>query len=260
MISVLVPSFRDDVLVRLLTNMERREAMSTELVIVLDNGLDPATLEAWPKVRSITVPHEPFVFSQAFNMGVAAAPAHHDIVALGDDVEILTDHWASRMLWRLAQWPAAYGLLACAETTTASVYGRYPDTSDIIDLPDVALGAGIMIPRPILDLVGPWDETLVGYGFDDFDYGVRLLHVGCRLGITGVVMLENSRQASGWQRRLGSYEAVVAKGDVNFQIFHEKWYGRVPEKPWVIKRPTVADHFLRQACLCSNAAAVELDP
>lgn len=250
MISVLIPSFNDLVLTRLLANMERRESGSTSLVIVLDNGLDPSTLKAWPSVRSIQVPSDPFVFSQAFNMGVAAAPAGNDIVAFGDDVDILTDGWATALMYRFGDWPAAYGLLACAEMTTSSVYGRNPDATDIIELPDVALGAGIMLQRSVLEEIGPWDETLIGYGFDDFDYGVRLLHAGYLLGITGAVLLNNVEQASAWVRRLGSYEAVLAKGEVNFQRFHEKWFGRVPPRPWVIERPTVAEHFFRQACRC----------
>lgn len=250
MISVLVPSFRDAALVKLLTTMERREAGSTSLVIVLDNGLDPRTLRAWPNVRSIEVPSTPFVFPQAFNMGVAAAPSGHDIVSICDDVDILTDGWASSLMQRIEEWPKGYGLLTCAEMTTSSVYGRHPDATDIIELPDVALGAGIMLPRSILEEVGPWDETLVGYGFDDLDYGMRLFHAGYLLGITGAVLLDNVEQASAWVKRLGSYDAVVAKADANFQRFHQKWFGRVPDKPWVIERPKLAEHFFRQSCLC----------
>lgn len=253
MISVLVPSFRDEALVRLLNNMEHREAGSTSLVIVLDNGLDPKTLQAWPKVKSIQVPSDPFVFSQAFNRGVDASPAWCDIVSLCDDVEILTDHWATALTTRCNNWPPEYGILSCVETTTGAAYGRVPDPDEVVELPDVALGPGIVIPRPILDEIGPWDESFVGYGFEDFDYGVRLLHAGYLLGITGSVMLDNASQASAWVKRLGSYEAVVAKADESFQRFHEKWFGRVPPKPWVIQRPKVSEHFFRQVCHCDLA-------
>lgn len=250
MIRVLVPSFRDDKITQLLRNMEQRERGSTEAVTVLDNGLSPDIFREWPHVSRITVPSDPFVFSQAFNMGVAASKPDDDIVSICDDAEILTEEWYSLLVWRFRHWPPDYGLLTFAEETTSSVYGKHPSAQDIIDLPDVALGPGIAIPRGVLDHIGPWDESLIGYGFDDFDYGVRLYHAGYELGITGAVLLRNREQASAWVKRLGSYEAVVDKTNVNYEIFHRRWFGVVPPQPYMIHRPEKEQHYERRGCTC----------
>ena len=253
MISVLVPSFNDVMLGRLFRSMEESERGSTKRVIVLDNGLSSEIRGAWAHVHYVPVPSRPFVFSQAFNLGVAAAPLGDEIVALGDDVRIVEGAWLSRLEDRFALWPDGFGLLTCAEMSTASVYGRYPKTDEVIALPDVALGSGILIPRRVLAEIGPWDESFVGYGFDDFDYGVRLLHAGYLLGITGAVLLSCLAQAAGWVRRLGSYEAVLKKQNVNFRRFHEKWFGAVPPEPWLPQRPLVDEHWNRASCRCLQA-------
>ena len=250
MISVLVPSFNDGMLMRLFASMEKSEPGSLRHVIVLDNGLSPKLIAGCPSPRYVIVPAAPFVFSEAFNTGVRAAHAKHDIVCFSDDVVIRSKGWFSALVERFDDWPDEYGLLTCAEQSTSTVYGHRLHPDEIVDLPDIALGAGILIPRRVLKQIGPWDETFVGYGFDDFDYGVRLLHAGYRLGITGAVVLDNLTQAAGWVKRLGSYEAVLAHQDINYYRFHEKWHGAIPEKPWVVQRPVTNDHFRRQGCSC----------
>ena len=251
-VSVLIPSFNDGILMRCFASMERRQPGSMRRVIVLDNGLSPKLRAGPPQVTFVDVPSDPFVFPQAFNLGVAAAPRGHSIVALGDDLEILTDHWLSRIEVLVAHWPVGYGVLTFEEERTRETRPDYH--GGLYELQDVALGAGIVLPRPVLDEVGPWDETLVGYGFDDFDYGIRLWHAGYKLGISDAVLVRNERQAAAWVERLGSYEAVLARQDTNFEIFHRRWLGAVPAKPWVVQRPRAAEHFRRQSCACVGSA------
>jgi len=248
-VSVLIPSFQDERLTALFTCMEAREPGSVASVIVLDNGLTGELHRHWPQARYLPVPGDPFVAAQAFNIGFAAVP-DDDVVVIGDDSEILTDQWLQRIMQLFDDWPMAYGLLSFAETTTPSVYGRMPPPLHPIEMSMVATGSSIAIPRRILREIGPWDETLVGYGFDDFDYGLRLLHAGYLLGVAGDVVLHTDAQATGWVKRLGSWAAMLEKLDVNFEIFHQKWTGRVPPKPWVVERPETDVHFKRFACHC----------
>jgi len=248
-VSIVVPSFQDDRLIALFTGMEAREPGSVASVIVLDNGLTEGVRAQWPQARYLPVPGDPFVAAQAFNIGFAAVP-EHDVVVLGDDVEILTSNWLQAIRQLFDSWPMAYGLLSFAETTTPGVYGRMPPPLSPIEMPTVATGSGIAMPRRILKEIGPWDETLIGYGFDDFDYGLRLLHAGYLLGVAGDVMLHTDAQAAGWVKRLGSWEAMLKKQDVNFELFHRKWTGCVPPRPWVVERPETDVHFKRFACHC----------
>lgn len=251
-VSVLIPSFNNDLLMRCFASMEQRQPGSMRRVIVLDNGLSPKLRAECPEVQFVDVPADPFVFPQAFNRGVAAAPTGHAIVALGDDLEILTDNWLTKIEDLVAHWPANYGVITFEEERTRETRPDYH--GGLYELSDVALGAGIVLPRQVLDAVGSWDETLVGYGFDDFDYGIRLWHAGYKLGLSDAVLLRNARQATAWVERLGSYEAVLARQDTNFEIFHRRWLGTVPAKPWVVQRPRAMEHFRRQACACRGDA------
>lgn len=247
-IRVLIPTFRDRMLERCLASLEYSQAGSGRHVLLLDNGLTGA----WTGYDRITVPATPFIAAQAFNIGCQASP-HEDIVWLDDSAEIISDAWLVKLERVLeARRHQNYGVLIFSQPTTRATYGRQPEWYEILDIPDVAMGAGILIPRSVLMSIGGMDETLRGYGFDDFDYGMRCYHVGYKLGITGAVQVTSGPQASGWVARLGSWEAVLAKQDENFERFYRKWWGVVPDRPWLPVRPVEADHWLRQACACEG--------
>lgn len=261
MITTFIASFQDDMLTRVLSTMQASEPGSVSRVVVLDNGLTTAVKHQWgPRgVLFVQVPSDPFVFTQAFNIGLSKVSKKDDIAFFGDDVLITSDGWLTRLEMLFKDWPEEYGLLTSAEQSTSSVYGRLPHPDDVIELPDVAMGAGVILPRRILNEIGPWDDALIGYGFDDFDYGIRLFHAGYKLGITGAVTIENTVQARAWVKRLGSYEAMLAKQDINHARFMLKWLGRIPDKPWVVERPRMDVHWKRASCLCLDPPLVGWD-
>lgn len=246
---VFVPSFQDAVIDRLFLSMEASEPNSVAGVVALDNGLTGVVKAKWPQVRYLPVP-VPFVAAQAFNVGFAAYPTH-DVVVICDDAEIGTPDWKTQLAHLFTSWPTGYGLVTFAEPAFVLTHGLPPRLNPV-EMLVVVMASGIAVPRWVLDQIGPWEEALVGYGFDDFDYGLRLLHAGYRMGISGDVLLRVERQAAGWQKRLGSYEAVLAHQDINFEVFHRKWSGVVPPKPWTIERPVTADHLSRRACSCRH--------
>lgn len=243
MITVLVPSFDSNAIDRLLLNMEERQPLSTMSVIVLDNGLVRR-----PKARWVKVP-TPFVFSQAYNIGCAQAWTH-DILSLADDVEILTDGWLDAVYDLSLSWPDGYGAITFEEEKTREFRPDYH--GGLITLPDVALGAALLVPRRVLETVGRWDESYVGYGFDDFDYGVRCFHHGLQLGLSDVIRYRDTEQARAWTKRLRSYEAVLDLQDLNAAMFHKKFYGTVPSDLRNIQRPRMAEHFNRASCTCKE--------
>ena len=247
MISVLIPSFRDGLLMQCLASMERSQPGSTSHVIVLDNGISEKLRKGLPQIRFVSVPADPFVFARAYNLGVAAAMPGWAIASLGDDTEILTPGWLDELSRLVDRWPDGYGAITLEETHTRENRPDYH--GGLYHLPHVALGAGLVIPRGVLQDVGPWEEGLVGYGFDDFDYGLRLYHAGYSLGLTDVVRIKNVQQASGWVARQGSYDAMLKLLEVNRQIYHQKWWGTVPPlgRP---ELPTEAEHIRRLHCTC----------
>ncbi len=247
MIRVLIPTFRDHMLERCLASLEASQTGSSTCVLILDNGLDGA----WTGVERLRVPHDPFVAAQAFNIGCDVYP-DDDIVWLDDAAEVVSDAWLTK-LTRLQDRRDVlmnYGVLIFGQTTTQATYGRQPQWYEILDIPDVAMGAGIFVPRRTLHDIGGMDEALVGYGFDDFDYGLRCYHAGLKLGITGAVQLQSAEQASGWVARLGSYEAVLARLDINADIYSKKWTGQPASRPLVITRPRMDEHWLQKTCHC----------
>lgn len=247
---VFVPSFQDAVIDRLFVSMENSEPNSVAGVVVLDNGLTDAVKTMWPQVHYLSVPR-PFVAAQAFNRGFAAYP-QDDVVVICDDAEIGTLDWKSRIDNLFRSWPAEYGLVTFAEPAFVEVNGL-PPLLRPHEMTVISMASGIAIPRRVLEQVGPWEEALVGYGFDDFDYGLRLLHAGYRMGVSGEVLLRVARQAAGWEKVLGSWEAVLAHADVNFEVYLKKWLGWVPPKPWVVQLPITAEHLSRRACTCRDA-------
>lgn len=260
MITVFVPSFRADRLTTLYESMEQSQPGSSHGVIVLDNGVDWSLA---PPFRKISVPGDPFVAALAFNIGFWIVP-HDDVVVIMDDVQICTPNWAARTEQLFRFWPKEYGVLTFAETTTAEIYGSVPPPLHPLGLKHVAFGSSVLIPRTILNLIGPWDETFVGYGFDDFDYGIRTWHEGYHLGIAGDVVLANEAQATGWVARLGSWDAVLERQDINARRFYEKWTGQIPANLRDIQRPRLEDHLGRARCGCLQPAwrssSVQADP
>lgn len=241
---------------RLFQNMENRQKGSVRGIVVLDNGVDPWLRIDWPQMKCIIVPGHRmwsilngpslFVATQAFNLGFQAYP-EDDVVVLMDDVEILTDNWALRIEQLFRHWPNEYGILTLCETSTTE---GQPAALNPRELEIVAFGSSLLIPRRVLNHVGPWDPSFVGYGFDDFDYAIRCWHKGYKIGVAGDILLHNAAQATGWVEKLGSYEKVLEKQDINAAVFYTKWYNELPSNLRDIKRPHVAYHFKRQGCKC----------
>ncbi len=239
MISVLVPSFSDDLLEQLFASMEQSEPDSVRRVIVGDNGLSAACRARWPQARYVSVPSDPFCAPQAFNLCAAVAGPVDDIVLLNDDLDILTPNWAQRAEALATAWPSNFGVLAFNEST--AVHGA------VVESARAGAFIGAVIPRHIWDRF-PWDERYTGYGFEDTDFCLQLWHAGYKVGVTDAVTIRHTGTV-GYMRRLGSWDAVQIACNRSFEAFYAKWGIPIPE-PRRIEAFLAADHLNRARCTC----------
>lgn len=246
MLRVITPSFNDDLLDRFLTSLEVSEAGSSGRVIVGDNGLSPACRARWPLLDYVSVPSDPYVMSTAINRCVARTRHDEDLLMLGDDIEMLTPSWLSRVERLLAEWPAEYGLASLAEPSTLSTLGAL----DVRESPVSIAFVCTVIPRATWNVIGPMDERYTGYGYDDIDYDMRVLHHGLKLGVTGAAVIKHEGTV-GYRRRLGSWEAVNEHCLTSYRLFHLKWGLPMPPVPEIRLIP-VGPHFKRQGCPCQQ--------
>ncbi len=244
MIRVLIPSCNDDLLIGCFQSMERMQVGSWYSAIVADNGLTDAMRGFWP-ANYCTVPHRPFVINAAFNSAARRAGSQDDFLLTNDDIEFLTPNWLLHIEALLAAWPREYGLLNLAATTTEATYGRFPGDAPI-EAPTTLSFVATLIPRWIWDEIGPLDQEYVGYGWDDTDYFLRVLHAGYKIGITGAATIRHTGTVA--FKRAG---LTKEQGRLNYDRFHAKW-GLVPDPGREFKFLPAAPHFRRQSCECAR--------
>lgn len=242
MIRLIVPSFSEDLLERFFWSLHTNDLDSVGAVIVGDNGLPEHMRRRWPEAQYVNIP-QPFIYAQAINR-CAAAAGQDDLLILEDDMLMLTPHWRSTLERFMERWPADYGVVQIA--TTADPEVKRDEIRE--SLTTVGLGVSL-IPRRVWNAVGTMDERYVGYGYEDTDYCVRLLHAGYRIGVTGAVLVEHRGGQIGYTRRLGSYEAVLEQCRVNRDLFYKKWGIPAPADGEIRFEPA-PPHLTRATCGC----------
>jgi len=233
-----VPSRYEDLLGRLLHSLENRQPGSSRVVIVADNGLSGYFRRSWVLVTFVPVASDPFGYARAINTCVALT-APHDTLVLGDDMVMQTPMWLDAVERFMERWPDGYGAVNLQEGPI-----------EVQESPTAQGGGITLTPRRVWDRVGPWDERYDGgYGYEDMDYCVQLWHTGLKVGTTGAASLKHAGAAT-WQRVLGSYEAVIRRCLVNYDLFYAKW-GMTPSPNREIKFIDAAPHLSRR-CACTG--------
>lgn len=242
MLRVLIPSCTDSLLDSCFRSMEACEKGSVRSVIVGDNGLSRSFRRLWPTATYLTI-HTPFIYSQAIN-SLASRHPQSDLLILGDDSQLLTAGWLTRCEQQFHNWPRAYGLLNLSEPSTSSIYQHHTSSGYLDPIPTTTLVAfvGTLIPRRVWRLVGQMDARFVGYGYDDFDWQIRLLHYGLSIGISSAAIF----------RHLGSGtysndRSIQVSTNLNLDLFFEK-HGFRPEG-FAFSSP----HLNYQECNCNRA-------
>lgn len=253
-LAVIIPSCTDALLHECLLSMEESEWASACSVIVSDTGLKS---ENW-SVRRVKSPMPKFVHMVALNR-VMDNLTNEDIIVLGDDTKITSPGWFTAVNNLLANWPEGYGMLNFTEEKLLEFadpkawFDQNRESANPVPLQsDQTLPlCGSIIPRAVYDKVGCFDERYIGYGWDDIDYCVRLLHAGYKIGTTSVVTFQHKGAAS-YCAELVDRSFLLTMSTVNKVLFREKWglpLSFLETNEW----PLAAPHFNRDSCSCARA-------
>jgi glycosyltransferase involved in cell wall biosynthesis len=168
-----------------------------EVIVVVDGDIDDtaglcAERRHQLPLNVITFPHNQGR-AAALNAGFAAAKGAI-LIRCDDDLGLLPTHLAGHV--RHHQGRTAIGVVGMcrniyAHSRYAEVYGRPRDLSLRTDayLATPAerwryWGANVSVDADTYALVGPYDESFCGYGWEDVDWGWRLHQTGVPIVIT----------------------------------------------------------------------------
>ncbi len=159
---------------------------STVTLQVVDNGSEDGTqdflrlkAEAYPMMRVVTLRRNMGV-SVAANLGWASQNADY-YVKFDNDVVIRDPDWLDPLI-SLAERNQEVGMIAyqfCSWHKTKPV--NLPSGDRFIES-DCCGGACVLIPRQVHERFGFWNEDYGRYGFEDLEYGARVMQGGLRIG------------------------------------------------------------------------------
>ncbi len=190
---IIVPVWNQAELTRRCLNSIRQKTRTPHRLILIDNGSLAETrkyLEDFAKGRpeSVVLIRNPenLGYIRAVNQGLARSLAPY-VCLLNNDIEV-TEGWLERMVRFSAAHPEA-GLLNCQQNhdpgrsypadleafarTQIREEGRWMEL-------DHSTGGCLLIPREVLDRIGPLDERFGGGHWEDNDYARRAQEKGYR--------------------------------------------------------------------------------
>jgi GT2 family glycosyltransferase len=178
--SVVIPSDRIDAAANCAASILKMHiGLSPSKIVVVSKSITPAEIgKAVPGATLIRDPSE-FCFARRVNIGVENT-GQNDVVLVGDDVEVVTaaafDQMSSEAPLRIL---------------SASIQGRvgpwWQQTGRISEVPFVSFVC-VYLPRQVLQMVGPFDESFPGYGYEDTDYCIRARRAGLSCGVSDVIV------------------------------------------------------------------------
>lgn len=190
-VSVVVPSRGGaQRLPRLMASLQAQTDRDWEAVVVLDGDVDGSedVLAPWQDKLPLRVVAFPENRGRpaALNAGFAAAGGRV-LVRCDDDLTPKPDYVARHAAGHTGPRQGVVGMCrnVFPETAYARVYGR-PAYTRLRDAsyaapPEVRWrywGGNVSVDRETWDLVGPYDESFRGYGWEDVDWGYRLTRAG----------------------------------------------------------------------------------
>ena len=226
-VSFIIPVWRprEDWLLQAVHSALDQPGAATEVVVVDDGNPDPIEdLLAGvrdPRLRLVRVPHGGV--GAARNAGIAEASGRHVRFIDADDV---AERFSSARLLALAG-PAtlAYGATAiCDEQLRVRWVMRarhqgWADEDGLLARFPMRMQS-LLIPRPVLERVGPWDEQL--RVSEDWDFIQRALELAPVHGEREI--------ATYYRRHAGSASSDVAAGREGARTVVERYFERHPER------------------------------
>ncbi len=195
-------------------------------IIVVDDGLE-YEYTAYP----MYIPGEkPFIFSRNANIGIHAAGTD-DVILLNDDTRLLTPNGFTHLHDAAVRHPE-YGILSASiqgfvgnpEQNNAGTGGIRPALLHTLAF------VCVHIPRTVLNQLGPLEERLIHYGWDDNLYCLQARAAGYKLGVYDGCVVEHGALPSTYRNMPG----ISAEMDANQKIFEGIVREKGLEKFWPV--------------------------
>lgn len=188
-------------------------------ILVVDDGARTAATERLPVTW---IPGaQPFIYARNVNLGIAAAD-DEDVILLNDDARLLTWRGFTNLAAQV-RFRATVG--ACSAAIRGVVCNRRqlagPGTLFRAE-PNLLAFICVYLPRAVINLIGPFDERFVGYGFEDFDYCTRIREAGLELAVWDGCVVDHTGQVPSTFRSRRDFSELL---DLGRELYTEKWGG-----------------------------------
>jgi GT2 family glycosyltransferase len=202
----------------------------TSRIIVIDDGLqwdsqvDLDRLRFIPQTVHFVAGVKPFIFSQAVNIGIAAA-GDDDVVLLNDDA-LLESPGGFTLLQQAASDNPEYAIVGAVTDFTGQPLQR-PMGKGLRHVEHIAFVC-VYIPRTTITRLGGLDERYcLDYGVEDRDYCETVNRAGLKVGVHDGCFVNHSKLKSTFR---GDPSKSIGF-QRNQQLFNEKW-GIHRNPPW----------------------------
>jgi glycosyltransferase involved in cell wall biosynthesis len=180
LVTAIIPVFNGEKYLReAVDSIRRQRHPRLEIVVVDDGSADGSAALAeglGSPVRLVRQPHRGL--AAAHNRGVAAAAG--DLIAFLDCDDVWTEEKLSVQLALLREHPGIDIVLGHTRRMWMAPSGEEGTPTRHVSEPVLALALGAaLVRRPVLDAVGPFDETITHS--DDWDWFMRAREAGVRL-------------------------------------------------------------------------------
>lgn len=215
-LSVVIPS-------RTLTNLRACVAAvkvnepEANIIVVWDRSRGNSVAMPGNGMGEVIPVDEDFIFARNSNIGMRAAPAHHDIVLLNDDALLQTYGGLSLMVIE-AENNRDIGVLGAVTNVTGQAL-QQPHGLGLREVPFFAFIC-VLIPRRTINMVGLLDERYCrDYGVEDNDYCEMVKRAGLRCAVTDHCYVDHASLRSTYRGDPHAYRSFAQ----NQQLFCEKW-------------------------------------
>lgn len=215
-----------------------------EMIAIYDSH-DGECLENCTKIKVDNI-KIPFLYSKYCNIGLQSAK-DSDVILCNDDMECLDKDFFYRLQEIIYKYPKCGILSPLIEGGIGNDYQRYPAVSSIWNTAPVKIKKFnlstscleqnelfikinicficIYIKREVINQIGFFDESFIGYGFDDDDYAVRAKEAGWEIGTTRQLHVKHGDGTLGMLDYGKNYSCTLAKAPLkesNKEIFLRK--------------------------------------
>lgn len=198
--TVVMPSARPERVKRALGSVKAAHCGRLRAIVVSEH---PEMYALAAQMGFEVVPYEgDYIMSRGLNLGIEALQTPYAFL-MEDDCFLVTPFGLDELV-RISTAGGDKALIHAALEGDCLGHGIYkagaPWEMTTIQPKDAMLNA-LLVPLSIYRAVGPLDESFVGYGYDDTDYGLRTLDAGFKFAIYQRVIVNHESYLSGYRTR-----------------------------------------------------------